>query len=73
VGRWLLAETPILRGGSMSKVLNDVPAANRKYSAEFGQKGKPGMVTSKFAILTCMDARLDPVKFAGPATWLQES
>ena len=50
----------------MSKILNEVEAANQKYAAGFGEKGKltipPGR---KFAILTCMDARLDPAKYAG--------
>jgi carbonic anhydrase len=52
----------------MSKILSDVLNANAKYAAEFGDKSKlalpPG---SRFAILTCMDARLDPAKFAGLA------
>jgi len=40
--------------------------ANAKYSAEFGEKGKLALPPARrFAILTCMDARLDPAKFAG--------
>ena len=51
-----------------SKILQEVLAANNSYSAEFGEKGKLAMPPARhFAILTCMDARLDPAKFAGLA------
>jgi len=51
-----------------SKVLQEVLAANHNYSAEFGAKGNLAMPPARhFAILTCMDARLDPAKFAGLA------
>jgi carbonic anhydrase len=51
-----------------SKVLQEVLAANQSYSAEFGAKGNLAMPPARhFAILTCMDARLDPAKFAGLA------
>jgi carbonic anhydrase len=47
-------------------VLNDVISANKKYSESFGEKGKLALPPArKFAILTCMDARLDPAKYAG--------
>src|SRR2546423_4327077 len=50
----------------MSKVLDEVLAANERYVAEFGEKGNlPMPPARRFAILTCMDARLDPAKFAG--------
>ena len=50
----------------MSKVLEEVLAANARYAAQFGNKGSLGMPPARrFAILTCMDARLDPAKFAG--------
>jgi carbonic anhydrase len=50
----------------MSKVLQEVLAANQKYAASFGDKGKLAMPPARhFAVLTCMDARLDPAKFAG--------
>ena len=50
----------------MSKVSDEVLAANGKYAASFGDKGKLAMPPARhFAILTCMDARLDPAKFAG--------
>jgi carbonic anhydrase len=52
----------------MSKILSEVLEANAKYSAHFGEKGKLAMPPARrFAILTCMDARLDPAKFAGLA------
>jgi carbonic anhydrase len=51
---------------SMSKILEQVLAANQQYSAQFGSKGQLAMPPARrFAILTCMDARLDPAKFAG--------
>ena len=51
-----------------SKVLQEVLSANQNYSANFGDKGKLAMPPARhFAILTCMDARLDPAKFAGLA------
>jgi carbonic anhydrase len=52
----------------MSNVLQEVLGANRRYAAEFGEKAKLAMPPARhFAILTCMDARLDPAKFAGLA------
>ena len=52
----------------MSKIHSEVLQANAKYSADFGEKGKLAMPPARrFAILTCMDARLDPAKFAGLA------
>ena len=52
----------------MSKIRDEVLAANVAYAASFGDKGKLAMPPARrFAILTCMDARLDPSKFAGLA------
>ena len=52
----------------MSKVLEEVLAANARYVASFGDKGKLALPPArKFAILTCMDARLQPSKYAGLA------
>lgn len=52
----------------MSNVLQEVLAANQRYAADFGDKAKLGMPPARhFAILTCMDARLDPAKFTGLA------
>ena len=52
----------------MSKILDKVLAANANYAADFGDKGNIPMPPGRsFAILTCMDARLDPAKYAGLA------
>ena len=52
----------------MSTVLKEVLEANRRYSGSFGDKGKLALPPARrFAILTCMDARMDPAKFAGLA------
>jgi len=50
----------------MSETLESVLRANERYSSEFGERGKlPLPPARRFAILTCMDARLDPARFAG--------
>ena len=50
----------------MSTILNQVLTANQKYSASFGDKANLALPPARrFAVLTCMDARLDPAKFAG--------
>jgi len=47
-------------------VLPEVLAANDSYVADFGDKGSLALPPARhFAILTCMDARLDPAKYAG--------
>ena len=52
-------DTPIRR---------EVLAANQAYAADFGDKGELALPPARgFAILTCMDARLDPAKYAGLA------
>lgn len=52
----------------MSKVLEEVLTANQEYVDSFGDKGDLPMPPGRrFAILTCMDARLDPAKYAGLA------
>lgn len=52
----------------MSNVVDEVMAANADYVAGFGDKGALPMPPGRhFAILTCMDARLDPAKYAGLA------
>ena len=41
---------------------------NTKYAQNFGDKGNlPLPLSRHFAILTCMDARIDPAKYAGLA------
>ena len=52
----------------MSSILKQILDANEKYSKSFGEKAKLAMPPVRhFAILTCMDARLDPAKYAGLA------
>jgi carbonic anhydrase len=52
----------------MSNILSEVLAANKGYVDNFGAKGELALPPARgFAILTCMDARLDPAKFAGLA------
>ena len=50
----------------MSKIRDEVLAANGRYAATFGAKGKLGLPPRRgFAILTCMDARIDHARLAG--------
>ncbi len=52
----------------MSKIVSEVIEANDAYVQNFGDKGSlPLPPGRRFAILTCMDARLDPAKYAGLA------
>jgi len=52
----------------MSKIVEEVLASNAQYVSDFGDKGSLPMPPGRhFAILTCMDARLDPAKYAGLA------
>ena len=46
-------------------VLPEVLAANEQYAATFDKGGLALPPARGFAILTCMDARLDPAKYAG--------
>jgi hypothetical protein len=55
-------------GQAVTKILDEVLAANVKYAENFGDKGNLPLPPGRhFAILTCMDARLDPAKYAGLA------
>ena len=50
----------------MSKILKEILAANEQYVAQFGERGTLALPPARrFAILTCMDARLDPAHYAG--------
>ena len=52
----------------MSKILDEVLSANQQYVASFGDRGKLALPPARgFAILTCMDARLDTAQYAGLA------
>ena len=47
-------------------VLNEVLNANAAYVKSFGEKGNLALPPARqFAVLSCMDARLDPAKYAG--------
>ncbi len=47
-------------------VLDEVLAANEAYATSFGDKSELALPPARgFAILTCMDARLDPAQYAG--------
>src|ERR1700747_1379246 len=49
-----------------SATYDEVVSANKHYTQQFGEKGKLALPPARrFAILTCMDARLDPAKYAG--------
>jgi carbonic anhydrase len=50
----------------MSENIKRIIAANREYVREFGDRGKLGIIPArKIAILTCMDARIEPMRLAG--------
>jgi carbonic anhydrase len=52
----------------VSKIVEEVLSANAGYVKAFGAKGALALPPARrFAILTCMDARLDPAKYAGLA------
>jgi carbonic anhydrase len=52
----------------MSLIRDEVLAANAAYSSAFGHRARLALPPARrFAILTCMDARLDPAKYAGLA------
>ena len=47
-------------------IRDEVLEANEAYAAAFGDKGELALPPARrFAILTCMDARLDPARYAG--------
>lgn len=50
----------------MSKIVDEVLKDNQSYASGFGDKASLALPPArKFAILTCMDARIDPAKLAG--------
>lgn len=52
----------------MTKIRDEILKANQRYAASFGDKAKLALPPARrFAILTCMDARIDPAKLAGLA------
>jgi carbonic anhydrase len=47
-------------------IRDEILKANETYAASFGAKSELALPPARgFAILTCMDARLDPAKYAG--------
>ena len=55
-------------GTARTRVHQEVLDANERYAKSFGDKGNLAMPPARrFAILTCMDARLDPAQLAGLA------
>jgi carbonic anhydrase len=52
----------------MSRILKEVLAANAAYAKDFGDKADLQVPPARrLAVLTCMDARIDPAKLAGLA------
>jgi carbonic anhydrase len=52
----------------MTKIRDEILHANGQYAERFGDKAKLALPPARgFAILTCMDARIDPAKLAGLA------
>ena len=50
---------------SVRSELADVLAAAQRYAAQFKKGHLPMPPARRFAVLTCMDARLDPARFLG--------
>jgi len=46
-------------------VVHEVTQANESYASGFGKGDLPMPPGRKFAVVTCMDARLDPARFLG--------
>jgi len=46
-------------------VVGEVTAANDRYASAFAKGDLPMPPGRKFAVVTCMDARLDPARFLG--------
>ena len=49
-----------------SKIVAEVLTANARYASDFGDKAQLGLPPARrFAVLTCMDARIDPAQLLG--------
>ena len=46
-------------------VVDEITQANEQYASGFGKGALPMPPGRKFAVVTCMDARLDPARFLG--------
>src|SRR4029078_11385010 len=53
------------RGGCRMSVVDEVTQANQRYASGFAKGDLPMPPGRKFAVVTCMDARLDPANFLG--------
>jgi carbonic anhydrase len=52
----------------VTKIRDEILDANRRYAGSFGDRGRLALPPARgFALLTCMDARIDPAKLAGLA------
>jgi carbonic anhydrase len=56
----------LTKEGDVTDLLdNEILPANERYAVEHGDHKKPMPPARKFAVVTCMDARLDPARFLG--------
>jgi carbonic anhydrase len=46
-------------------VRDEILGANERYAEQFDKAGLTAPPTRRFAVVTCMDARLDPARFLG--------
>lgn len=46
-------------------IREEIQAANERYAASFSKGSLPTPPARRFAVVTCMDARLDPARFLG--------
>lgn len=49
----------------MSAAFDDLLAANRKFAESFPHRGLEGQARAGIAVVTCMDARIDPLAMLG--------
>ena len=49
----------------MTLVTDEILPANEQYATDFDKGALPMPPGRKFAVVTCMDARLDPARFLG--------
>src|SRR5947209_16192652 len=54
-----------MAGGRRMSVIDEVTAANESYASGFAKGNLPMPPARKVAVVTCMDARLDPARFLG--------
>ena len=52
-------------GGQARGMIDDLLAANVRYAAGFSLQGMPAMTVRGFALVTCMDTRIDPLAILG--------